>query len=141
VIGDAGISDSARKSLEGTKLLEPVVGHHFSCLEVGLAAPIKFFTRISTRNAAQPLRARAILPGTTSFPMPSPGMTAILKIFISIWTRSLFLVSYFLFNLSKRALSTAPHGRASEPLESVLPSALTASSGQEMIGPSFAASA
>src|SRR3981189_1455871 len=49
--------------------------------------------------------------GTTSFPMPSPGMTAILKIFIWIWTRSLFLVSYFLLNLSNAGFPQLPRPR------------------------------
>ncbi len=45
MIGDARVADSAEKNgVEGAQLFEAVVRHHFSGLEVRLAAPIKIFT-------------------------------------------------------------------------------------------------
>ena len=66
-------------------LLEPVLRHHAAVLRVIVAAPVELVaTRTRCRTSAPTASSTRRPSGTTSLPMPSPGMTAIRCLFIFV---------------------------------------------------------
>ena len=79
VVGHAGEADRAQEDrVEVAQCVEPVVGHHRGRSREVLAAPVvarrQSIANAVPRAAASSTRSAA---GMTSWPMPSPGMTAI----------------------------------------------------------------
>ena len=85
VVGHAGIADRAEEDrVVAADLLEPVLRHHAAGARVVLAAPVELVPfELEAELRAPPPRARAMPSGTTSLPMPSPAITAILWLVIS----------------------------------------------------------
>ena len=75
MVGHAGEADRAEEDrVEAAELVEAVLGHHLPGLRVALAAPVEPRQLEPKPRGAAASRTRP--SGSTSLPIPSPGITA-----------------------------------------------------------------
>ena len=87
VIGHVRKADRAEKDrVVVADLREPVVRHHRAGGTIAFAAPRKVLPRNCNPKRFAAASTTRIPSGTTSLPIPSPGMTAILNDCMQAWT-------------------------------------------------------